>query len=426
MKTGVLHPRIAEIVEQLHAVNSQHHRQIIWLTPSTSFRVIRADTLLQTLPGNQTIHPFQKYLPTGPPLLALVFHVCKCRLLHHLFTPPSPLFAHLYYNASTHRLIQRFPRLIESFLVNIPVPPVFLYEKDFARYEVMDGQQRVTAILEYFENQYALRGLKILTSLIGKRFHDLPREVRAGLERRSLPAIILLKESTPSNETAILLRRQVFERLNTGGIRLNAQEVRNSVHSGSFNNLLLELSRHHLFTTMWDIPPLEPNENAEPSGKLRRNVWYRQMRDVELVLRVFALLDPENIGGGMRSTLDNAMVRYSKYSESGLRHLKTQFLDSLTLAHAIGGNGAFRLPSPGPKRGRLSASLFDGIMVALMRKLDHADRVRDFAAEIGELLQSELANPKYYSLVAGRANTREATLRRSKHIEDLIESVTGA
>ena len=331
-----------------------------------------------------------------------------------------------YYQRRARWDTTRKSRLIESFLVNIPVPPVFLYENEFARYEVMDGQQRVTAILEYFENQYALRGLKILTSLIGKRFHDLPREVRAGLERRSLPAIILLKESTPSNETAILLRRQVFERLNTGGIRLNAQEVRNSVHSGSFNNLLLELSRHHLFTTMWDIPPFEPNENTEPSEKLRKNILFRQMRDVELVLRVFALLDPKDIGGGMRSTLDNAMEKYSKCSESELRQLKTQFLDSLTLAHVIGGDGIFRLPAlRSKKRGRPSPTLFDGIMVALMRKLNQADLIKLYAEQINQLLQTELGESKFYSLVAGRANTKEATLNRSRHIEGLIDSAIG-
>ena len=198
-----------------------------------------------------------------------------------------------YYQRRARWDAARKSKLIESFLVNIPVPPVFLYENEFARYEVMDGQQRVSAILEYFENQFQLRGLEILNSLQGKRFHELPKEIRAGLERRSLPAIILLKESTPSQESTVQLRRYVFERLNTGGVRLNAQEVRNSVYTGPFNDLLLGLSRHDLFTMMWDIPHLEPNEGTAPSAKLRKNALYRQMRDAELVLRVFGLFGSE-------------------------------------------------------------------------------------------------------------------------------------
>ena len=104
-----------------------------------------------------------------------------------------------YYQRRARWDTSRQSKLIESFLVNIPVPPVFLYEVDLANYEIMDGQQRVSAILEYFDNKFALRGLEILTSLDGKRFHELPNEIKAGLQRRSLSAYILLKESTPSS-----------------------------------------------------------------------------------------------------------------------------------------------------------------------------------------------------------------------------------
>ena len=328
-----------------------------------------------------------------------------------------------YYQRRARWDARRKSKLIESFLVNIPVPPVFLYENEFARYEVMDGQQRISAILEYFENQFPLRGLEILPSLQGKRFHELPKEVRAGLERRSLAAIILLKESTPSDESAKHLRRCVFERLNTGGIRLNAQEVRNSVYAGPFNNLLLELSRHCMFTEMWDIPPIEVNEGIEPSAKLRRNVLYKQMRDAELVLRVFGLRDARNIRGGMRSTLDNAMERYSRVSQAELFKLKANFLDSLELARIIGGNDTFRLRTSSSRRGRPSASLFDGIMVALMRMLNHAEQIRVHAVEIKQSLEQKLQDPDFYELVSGRANTRESTMSRARHIEELIESV---
>ncbi len=317
----------------------------------------------------------------------------------------------------------RKSRLIESFLVNIPVPPVFLYENDLAKYEVMDGQQRVSSILEYFDNQFALRGLEILTSLTGKRFHELPGEIRAGLQRRSLSAFILLKESTPSPESAGLLRRHVFQRLNTGGVRLNAQEIRNSVNSGKFNDMLLELSRHPVFTRMWDIPPIEADENSGPSPQLRRNPLYRYMRDVELVLRVFALLEPSNISGGMKSTLDSAMVKYAKLSDYDLHQLKRKFLLALELADEIGGDDAFRPLTIDGKRGRPSAPLFDGMMVALMRRLDRSEQIKFFAKHINDAIQAEFKKTEFYELVVGRANTRSATVERSLHLEQLIDSV---
>ena len=328
-----------------------------------------------------------------------------------------------YYQRRARWDVGRKSRLIESFLVNIPVPPVFLYEREFAQYEVMDGQQRLSAILEYFNNQFELRGLEILNTLHRKRFHELPPEIRAGLERRSLPAIILLKESTPSDESALQLRRYVFQRLNTGGVRLNAQEIRNSVYSGRFNDLLLELSRNDLFTTMWDIPPLEPDEETEPSGKLRRNALFRQMQDAELVLRVFALLDPDNVGSGMRNTLDNSMAKYSEYNGWQLNEMRAEFLRALQLAEAIGGDQAFRLPPGATQRRRPSASLYDGLMVALMRNLDQADHIKRHAEQIYGILNREFENPEFYELVVGRANTRASTLDRARHIERLIESV---
>jgi hypothetical protein len=80
--------------------------------------------------------------------------------------------------------------LIESLLLNIPVPPVFLYESDLARYEVMDGQQRLNAVHEYLENEFALIGLEKLTYLIGLPYKKLPPKLRRGLDRASLSAIV--------------------------------------------------------------------------------------------------------------------------------------------------------------------------------------------------------------------------------------------
>ena len=339
-----------------------------------------------------------------------------------MFSTHKTLNVSPFYQRRSRWDTARKSRLIESFLVNIPVPPVFLYENDLAKYEVMDGQQRVSAILEYFDNQFALRGLEILTSLTGKRFHTLPGEIKAGLQRRSLSAFILLKESTPSPESAALLRRHVFQRLNTGGVRLNAQEIRNSVNPGRFNDLLRELSRHTLFTSMWDIPPLEPEENTEPSPGLRKNTLFKYMRDVELVLRVFALLDPKGIAGGMKGTLDNAMSKYSDISENKLQQLKERFLTALELAEAIGGKEVFRPLTSDGLHGRPSAPLFDGMMVALMRKSDQADQIRICAQQIKDAIEAEFQKTNFYELVVGRANTRSATLERSHRIEQLIES----
>lgn len=110
--------------------------------------------------------------------------------------------------------------LIESMLLNIPIPPIYLYENDAARYEVMDGQQRLNAIREFHSGQLKLGKLRILRRLNGLTYSECPQRVIRALDRASVSAIVLLLESdqsypeTPST-TPNDLRRRVFDRLNT-------------------------------------------------------------------------------------------------------------------------------------------------------------------------------------------------------------------
>jgi hypothetical protein len=85
--------------------------------------------------------------------------------------------------------------LIESFLLNIPVPPVFLFERDYNAYEVIDGRQRLETIRAFLGNHFALSGLEYWPELNRKRFGELPSVLQKGLLRRSLSAVVLLAET---------------------------------------------------------------------------------------------------------------------------------------------------------------------------------------------------------------------------------------
>jgi len=120
--------------------------------------------------------------------------------------------------------------------MNVPVPPLFVFESDLAKFEVMDGQQRITAVRDFYANLFPLRGLDQWPELNGRVYEKLPEEIRKGLDRRSISYIVLLKESAETSEEQALLRQQVFERLNTGGVKLSHQEIRNSLYQGPFND----------------------------------------------------------------------------------------------------------------------------------------------------------------------------------------------
>ena len=115
---------------------------------------------------------------------------------------------------------------IESLLLNIPIPPIFLFEHALSRYEVMDGQQRLNSVTDFYENGFPLRGLERWSELNGLRYRELPETLQRGLDRRRISATVLLAEGTKKKEfTRNDIRKLVFERLNTGGQTLNAPVI---------------------------------------------------------------------------------------------------------------------------------------------------------------------------------------------------------
>jgi hypothetical protein len=158
--------------------------------------------------------------------------------------------------------------LIESFLLNIPVPPIYLAEDDFGTYSVIDGKQRLTAIRDFMRNELALSRLETFTQLEGLTFEELPAELRNALQIRPyLRVVTLLKQSDPE------LKYDVFERLNTGGERLNAQEIRNVAFQGPLNDLIYgELCEAPFLLGQLKIT--EPKEKSRPIGRCKTRSTY--------------------------------------------------------------------------------------------------------------------------------------------------------
>jgi hypothetical protein len=303
---------------------------------------------------------------------------------------------------------------IESLLLNVPVPPVFLYEWDLSRYEVMDGQQRLNSIADYYENGFALKGLEKWKELNGLRYRDLPETLQRGLDRRRLSATVLLVESTQkSHPSQSDIRKLVFERLNTGGQQLNAQELRNCLYAGSFNDLLIELSRDPLFTKIWKIPPYD--QNVDKHGKvakvLRENGLYRRMQDCEIVLRFFALRKRANIRGSVRSMLDRCMEQNTHATKAELSDLKRDFQSRLKLARDIFGQRVFQYKDEEGKW-QLSRSLYDGVMVALDKLWAKREGLISAKTQVAARVVRLLKRRRAFDVIVGRPNTAKAVAKR--------------
>ena len=316
-------------------------------------------------------------------------------------------------------------KLIESLLLNIPVPPIFLYESNEARYEVMDGQQRLNSVREFIAGDFALSGLPILEPLNGLRYSRCPPRMRRVLDRASLSAIVLLLESeTVESSSRILtltdMRRFIFDRLNTGGTKLNPQEIRNALNPGVFNETLLEITRLPLFTTVFEIPPYtetDPNEYYENPDRQKNNL-YASMGDCQLVLRYFALRDDANIRGSMKSMLDRAMEVQITEAEGEVwkqdYQERFQFLYNLFEGHP------FRLPPDERGRERLSAAVYDASMVAINDLWDERNRIEPDKANVQQRMMEAMSDDSIVPILTGQQNTANAVRERIRQMRRIL------
>ncbi len=276
--------------------------------------------------------------------------------------------------------------LIESFIINVPIPPIFLYEVEYAVYEVMDGLQRLTAIYDFYKEKFALESLEYWKELEGRKYSELPENVRAGIDRRYLSSIILLEETAKNKESAENLKQIVFERLNSGGEKLTAQETRNALYNGRFNQMCVKLAENEHFRKMWNFPFESEVESLflKSEEELRETCYssndiksYRRMDDVELVLRFFAYRHIEKLTSPVEKFLDNFLKNTNEFSDETLISLQELFIETVDLIFAILGDKAFILPKQAKSQEYKSPTrtIYDSIMQAFAKNISHKDKL---------------------------------------------------
>ncbi|MFV2176741.1 DUF262 domain-containing protein [Actinomadura sp. LOL_016] len=335
--------------------------------------------------------------------------------------------------------IVRKSRLIESFIMNVPIPPIFLYEARFSFYEVMDGLQRLTAIHDFYRDLYALEGLQEWSDLNGRKYSELPDEVRRGVDRRYLSSIILLHETAKTVDEAQRLKQLVFERINSGGERLTAQESRNAIFPGRLNDLCLELSKDEALRTLWNIPDTSDDDAitaSEETGSMTGNTLFRTMGDVELVLRFFAYrqqLEHQD-RSTLRDYLDDYLRKGNQLPEEEIQQLGEIFQRSAALVVGLLGDQALYMYKPVKGKWyytRPTLTVYDPLMWAVSNHLEDAEALlsrRQAARRLYEQMFRENLNA-----FSGRTAEHPDIMRRNqlflKLIKDILaepEDVAGA
>lgn len=284
---------------------------------------------------------------------------------------------------------ERQSRLIESFFMNVPVPPIFLNEDDYGKYSVIDGKQRLTAIHEFMRGRLRLKGLKVFSELNDKTIDDLSANLRAIIgTRANLRATIILRQSDKE------VKFEVFRRLNTGGVSLNPQEIRNSTWPGPLNEMLLNLSENSTYRRMLGI--------TKPGSSM----LYKEMRDVELVLRFLTFRkDWATFSGGMSKRLDQFMADNQRVQQAELNKMENAFLSTLEVVEQAFGEHAFRRFNPETKTWRrpILAALFDAQMFAAMNM--SKDDIQGHEAQFAAAYEQLFSNGKFRQSIDAATNT---------------------
>lgn len=297
--------------------------------------------------------------------------------------------------------------LIESFILNVPVPPVYLSEDDFGKYSVIDGKQRITAIVDFLAGDLKLVALKKFKELEGYCFSDLPTQIQNALSVRPyIRVITLLKQTDPQ------LKYEVFLRLNTGGEKLLSQEIRNVAYSGALNELLFRLSAAPFLKKQMKI-------------RNDRSTAYRKMEDVEHVLRFFTLSDRwQKIGQVASEEMDTYMSENRNSSAVRLRQLSRKFEFSLRACERIWGAKAFCKPLAQGWRSQFISPLFDAEMVASSQfKPSEVDRIvsnRDRVMR--EFVDAFSGDTSFIKSVSQSTNNPSSIKKRITTIVDILRN----
>lgn len=316
-------------------------------------------------------------------------------------------------------------KLIESFIMNIPVPPVFLYEDEYSSYVVMDGLQRISTIIEFYSDHFSLTGLDEWSELNGKKYSQLPQKVKEGIDRRQLSVITMLKESAKDAITADKMKKMVFERLNTGGVQLSDQEIRNALFSGKFNDLCLKLSDNPTFRKLWgisDINEKNTSDDRETSYDdllvASRNKMYRRMYDVELILRYFSMRNIENYSGKLSKFLDAYLQKGNSFTDEEIKALEREFIDSVAFLDKLFGDKAFCISRNENSWSTPQNMIYDVMMLSVANKKVRTKELKSSVEErVKKLSEFYVNNSKVFN---GKKQSKSDITQRVDLVQEFL------
>ena len=311
-------------------------------------------------------------------------------------------------------------RLIESILLEVPIPALYFAEEANGKFSVIDGQQRLTSFLSFVDGKFpvgkgytdfALTGLEILTELNKKTFADLEQSLQAKIKSTALHTVIIKNES---DEEA---KFEIFERLNTGSVKLNEDEIRNSVYRGPYIDLLDELSNYDKF------------ENLVRKPNYKNRMFYRGM-----ILR-FLAISGQNVSlyrPSMKKYCNKELREWRNLSKDRADEYRKRFKKCVDLCQSVFGENSFRRFNPGKSSAsiggswvatRINMALFD-VQMCGFAMYDHSQFQGHYDEIRERMLDLMCSDQEFIDAIELKTSGTEQMKIRFKKWLDVLDNLT--
>ncbi|WP_444896511.1 DUF262 domain-containing protein [Microbulbifer sp. SSSA005] len=292
-------------------------------------------------------------------------------------------------------------RFIESILLGIPIPSIFVAEDSDGKWEIVDGLQRLSTILSFFgmlkhtpeKNNWEMIPGDVVGSLEGLKIAELPTKFQLNLKRSVCRIEVVRWDSNYD------MRYELFNRLNTGGTPLAEQEIRNCIFRGispEFTNLIKDLAVNQTFQTI-----------IQPTQKQKDELYMD-----ELVLRFFSLFKNSQ---GIQKNLQEHMTEYMRLATKGAVEYGEKiniFNRVVEVVRPLGRNVLNGL------NGQLSTSLYDGVFNGVAENIDYYETVSQEKLE--EVIQSLKSDEAFKQATGTASNYKERTKKRIKRALEIF------
>ncbi len=295
-------------------------------------------------------------------------------------------------------------RFIDSLLLGLPVPSIFLAKQQDENLLIIDGYQRIMTVHDYVTGIFGGDGKtfklskskKINTRWRGKAFGELKDNEQKKIKNTTIHSIIFVQQHPKNDDTSLY---QVFERINTSGTTLLPQEIRNCVYQGGLNTLLFKLNKIENWRALY--------------GSQKED---QRMRDLEFILRFFAVSSPEinnipQVNVSLKKYLNQYMGKHINPNQAEIKKYQERFANAINFIYENIGENAFNNYSTASKKfsPNFSPTIFDSLMIATDQVMTKNKRVDKKRLLVNRM---RLLNDPDYQIAITRETMRKESIQQ--------------